>query len=88
MVPFWQSFTSDHVAVKVILHTHMHINFKKPSHGGEDGGCTNTHEISPMWQVEAIAIHINMHIEFETPSHGGGEVGRRSSSILEVVLLG
>ena len=69
-MPFWQSLltASDHVAVKVILHTHMHIHFKKPSHGGgEDGGCTNTHEeISPMWQVEAIET---MHIEFEMPSH-------------------
>ena len=72
--PFRLSFTSDHVAVKVILHTHMQINFKKPSsHGGEDRGCTNTHEISPMWQVEAI-VHTNMHIEFEMPSHG--RVGR------------
>ena len=69
-MPFWQSLTaSDHVADKVNLHTHMHINFKKPSHGGEDRGCTNTHEISPMWQVEAI-VHTNMHIEFEMPSHG------------------
>jgi hypothetical protein len=90
-MPFWQSFTSDHVAVKVILHTCMHINFKKPSHGrgGEDGGCTNTHEISPMWQVEAI-VHTNMHIvEFEMPSHSR-VLGRggRSRSILEVVMLG
>jgi hypothetical protein len=71
-MPFWQSITaSDHVAVKVILHTYMvHINFKKPSHGGEDGGCTNTHEISPMWQVEAI-VHTNMHIGFEILSHHG-----------------
>ena len=69
-MPFRQSFTTlDHVAVKVIVHTYMHIDFKKPSHGGEDGGCINTHEISPMWQVEAI-VHTNMHIEFEMPSHG------------------
>ncbi len=27
-----------HVAVNVIVYTHVHIDFKKPSHGGGGGG--------------------------------------------------